>query len=123
MKKKSFVLPFAGGEIWFEHLDGMYRHTDLVFAKLRTDSQSFLLPSKPSQIGFVLDETVVPEALANEIADLLCDGRKKWMRVCFIGTNRRIEKLLRRARKGKCNFAFAFINDFEAAKEWLIYEK
>ena len=22
-KKKSFVLPFNGGEIWFEHLDGM----------------------------------------------------------------------------------------------------
>ena len=28
VKKKSFVLPFRGGEIWFEHLDGMYQYTD-----------------------------------------------------------------------------------------------
>lgn len=25
VRKKSFLLPFAGGEIWFEHLDGIYR--------------------------------------------------------------------------------------------------
>lgn len=24
-KKKSFSLPFAGGEIWFEHIDGLYQ--------------------------------------------------------------------------------------------------
>lgn len=24
VKKKSFILPFAGREIWFEHLDGIY---------------------------------------------------------------------------------------------------
>ena len=34
VKKKSFVLPYGGGEIWFEHLDGMYQFTDLVLAKL-----------------------------------------------------------------------------------------
>ena len=58
-KKKSFVLPFRGGEIWFEHLDGMYQYTNLVLEKLKNDSHIFLLPSKPSQIGFVLDETLV----------------------------------------------------------------
>ena len=24
VRKKSFIFPFAGGEIWFEHLDGIY---------------------------------------------------------------------------------------------------
>lgn len=28
VRKKSFVLPFKGGEIWFEHLDGMYQYTE-----------------------------------------------------------------------------------------------
>ncbi|HBF15977.1 MAG TPA: hypothetical protein DDW30_09940 [Clostridiales bacterium] len=29
VKKKSFILPYAGGEIWFEHLDGIYQYTEL----------------------------------------------------------------------------------------------
>ena len=86
VKKKSFVLPFNGGEIWFEHLDGMYQYTDLVINKLKNDSHIFLLPSKPSHIGFVLDETLVTKDLVEEIVNLLCYGRKRFMRVCFIGT-------------------------------------
>lgn len=75
VKKKSFVLPFSGGEIWFEHLDGMYQYTDLVLEKLKEDSRIFLLPSKPSQIGFVLDETLVTKGLVDEIVKLLCDDK------------------------------------------------
>ena len=63
VKKKSFVLPFRGGEIWFEHLDGMYQYTDLVLEKLKRDRMVFLLPSKPSQIAFVLDETVITKEM------------------------------------------------------------
>ena len=29
LSKKSFSMFFGGGEIWFEHLDGIYEHTDL----------------------------------------------------------------------------------------------
>ena len=122
VKKKSFVLPFRGGEIWFEHLDGIYQYTDLVLEKLKNDSHIFLLPSKPSQIGFVLDETVVTKAIADKIATLLCDGQKRFLRVCFIGTDRKIQQMLRNALKGKSSFAFSFINDFEIAKEWLVSE-
>lgn len=25
VKKKSFILPYAGGKIWFEHLDEIYQ--------------------------------------------------------------------------------------------------
>lgn len=35
VKKKSFILPYAGGEIWFEHLDGIYQYTEFALEKLR----------------------------------------------------------------------------------------
>lgn len=123
VKKKSFSLPYAGGEIWFEHLDGIYQYTELAIAKLENDSRVFLSLSKPSQIGFVLDETVVTAELAEKIAGLLCGGKKKFTRVCFIGTDRRIERLLRNELSGRSDFAFAFINDFDAAKDWLVSEE
>ena len=83
VKKKSFVLPFRGGEIWFEHLDGMYQYTDLVLEKLKRDRMVFLLPSKPSQIAFVLDETVVTKDIVEKIATLLCDEQKKYASVLY----------------------------------------
>lgn len=122
VRKKSFVLPFAGGEIWFEHLDGMYQFTELVIQKLQNDSKTFLLPSKPSHIGFVLDETLITNDLVNKIVNLLCSEQKKYMRVCFIGTDRKIRKMFNNALYSKSNFTYAFINDFEKAKEWLILE-
>ena len=122
VKKKSFVLPFRGGEIWFEHLDGMYQYTDLVLEKLKRDRMVFLLPSKPSQIAFVLDETVVTKDIVGKIVTILCDERKVFLRVCFIGTDRKIQQMFRNALKGKADFAFSFINDTEQAKEWLISE-
>lgn len=122
VKKKSFVLLFSGGEIWFEHLDGMYQFTDLVLEKLKNDSHIFLLPSKPSQIGFVVDETLVTKDIAEKIVNLLCNERKRFTRVCFIGTDRKIQQMFRSALKDKSSFAFSFINDFEKAKEWLVSE-
>ena len=125
----------------------------------------FLLPSKPLQIAFVLDETVVTKdkelltisflsdilsldivsmygfptnfclwpvivdsmsfvfnnskffPIVEKIVTLLFDERKKFMRVCFIGTDRKIQQMFRNALKGKANFAFSFINDLEQAKE------
>lgn len=121
-KKKSFVLPFDGGEIWFEHLDGMYQYTDLVLAKLKNESQIFLLPSKPAHICFVLYETVVTETVVDEISSLLFNGRKRFMRVCFIDTDWKIEKMFRTTLCNRSSFVFAFINDFEKVKEWLISE-
>lgn len=122
VKKKSFSLPFNGGEIWFEHLDGMYQYTDLVLEKLKNDSKTFLLPSKPSHIGFVLDETLITQALAEEILNYLLNTEKNFMRVCFIGTNSKSEKLFRKLLCKKSCFVFSFINDFEKAKEWLVLE-
>lgn len=121
-KKPSFVLPFGGGEIWFEHLDGMGPHTELVLDKLQRESRSFLLPSRPAQIGFVLTETCVTQALADEIAALLCGGQKPFRRVCFIGTDRKTRRMLRDVLQNRARFALAFIDDFERAKAWLVSE-
>ena len=120
VQKKSFALPFHGGEIWFEHLDGIYQYTDLVLDKLRRDSGTFLLPSSPACVGVVLDETLVTGALVGELADLLCGGRKTFLRVCFIGADRKTARQLRSALRGRSRFGFAFIDDVEKAKDWLI---
>lgn len=40
-RKKSFVLHFGGGEIWFEHMDGIYQYTELAIEKLCADSDFF----------------------------------------------------------------------------------
>lgn len=121
-KKPSFVLPFGGGEIWFEHLDNMGPHSELVLDKLQKDSRSFLLPSRPAQIGFVLSETRVTQALIDEIAALLCGGQKPFRRVCFIGTDRKTRRMLCDALQNRSRFAFSFTDDFEQAKAWLVSE-
>ena len=80
-------MPFRGGEIWFEHLDGMYQFTDLVLAKLARDEKSFLRPSGPADIGFVLNETTVTSEVIGRIADALCRGGKRFRRASFVGAS------------------------------------
>lgn len=96
VKKASFVLPFRGGEIWFEHLDGMYQFTDLVLEKLERDGKTFLLPSKPSCIGFVMNETAVMPEITERIADVLVRSEKRFLRVGFIGAQPKTKKSLTR---------------------------
>lgn len=119
-RKKSFALPYRNGEIWFEHLDGMYQFSELALEKLISDSRVFLLPSKPARIGFVLSETEITDALVSRMAWLLCQTQKRFDRVCFIGADKQTKKRLQCALAGKQPFFMAFIDDFECAKEWLI---
>lgn len=122
VKKASFVLPFRGGEIWFEHLDGMYQFTDLVLEKLERDGKTFLLPSKPSCIGFVMNETRITPEITERIADVLVRSEKRFLRVGFIGAQPKTKKSLTRLLKNTAPFAFAFFDDLEEAKEWLVSE-
>lgn len=85
VRKKSFILPFAGREIWFEHLDGIYQYTELAIEKLRTDTETFRCPSSPGYITFVLDETIISEELISEITDALIKPGKQFMHVAFVG--------------------------------------
>ena len=120
-KKKSFALPFGGGEIWFEHLDGMYGFPELVLEKLTGDIPLFQRPSAPSNIGFVLNETDITEGIIKLIVGSLLETKKRFMRVAFIGTDRRTAKTLKKLLYGN-GFGLCFFADFEKAKEWLVSE-
>jgi len=122
VKKKSFILPFAGGEIWFEHLDGIYQYTELAIEKLRADTAAFRRPSSTGYIAFVLDETIITEELISEIAYSLVKPGKRFMRAAFVGADGYSNKKLKRLLYGH-GFAVKFFDGIEPAKEWLLDEQ
>lgn len=119
VRKKSFVLPFAGGEIWFEHLDGIDQQTELAAGKLRADAAIFRRPSAPGHIAFVLDKTRITDELISEIADALISPGKRFMRAAFVGADGLSRKKLKRRLDGH-GFDIAFFDGIEPAKEWLL---
>lgn len=122
--KKSFALPFAGGEIWFEHLDGIYGYTSLVLEKLAGDIPQFVRPSAPANICVMLDETDITDDLIGALVEALTMHGKRFMRAAFVGVdkrNRRAKKEFSKRLYGR-GFAIAFFSDTEKAKEWLISE-
>ena len=119
VKKASFSMPFKNAEIWFEHLDGMYQYTELSLSKLERDSAEFLRPSVTSLIAFVLDETLHSDALSARIAELVTSPSKRFSRAAFVGTDARTRSFLK-ARLKTAGFPFAFFNDLEQAKQWLV---
>ena len=122
VRKKPFILPFAGGEIWFEYLDGIYQYAELAIQKLRADTAVFRRPSALGYITFVLDETRITEELISEIADALIPPGKRFMRVAFVGADRLSCKRLKKILCGH-GFAIRFFDGIEPAKEWLLDER
>lgn len=121
VNKKSFSMFFGGGEIWFEHLDGLYGNTELALEKLEKDYQEFKRPSLPSLMAINLDETDVDDRLIHAVVEKLLRGEKRFTRVVFVGVNRVVKRNIKHLLR-EASFAFHFINDFEKAKEWLICE-
>lgn len=122
VKKKSFLLPYAGGEIWFEHLDGIYQCTALAIRKLRADAALFRRPSSTGYITFVLDETVITDDLISEIANALTKPGKRFMRAAFVGADALSRKKLKKQLWGH-GFAVKFFDGIEPAKVWLLDEQ
>ncbi|MGM9681873.1 MAG: hypothetical protein ACI3XR_10270 [Eubacteriales bacterium] len=120
-RKKSFLLPFAGGEIWFEHLDGIYQYSELAIEKLRMDSPAFHRPSSSAHIAFVLDETVITDELIRQIADELLHTTKHFMRIAMIGADKNAQRKLKKVLSG-AGFALKFFDGIDPAKEWLVSE-
>jgi hypothetical protein len=121
--KKSFAMYFCGGEIWFEHLDGMYSFTDEVMHKFIYDTQNVTKPSAPSLIAVNLDETDVNEKIVDLITDTYIKNTRYIHKVVFVGLNRYSRKLMEKAfqkREDEYQFTVNYINDFEKAKEWLV---
>ena len=122
IRKKSFILPFAGGEIWFEHLDGIYQYTEFAIQKLHVDTSIFRRPSSPGYITFVLDETIVTQELISEITESLIKPGKNFMRAAFVGADKITCKKLKKLLRGH-GFAIKFFDGIEPPKEWLMDER
>ena len=120
VKKKSFLLPYKGGEIWFEHLDGMFQYTELVREKLKKDSEQFLQPSKTSFFAVVLFETTITDEIVEDFIRYICNSGKEFRRVCFIGATGRTRRKIMYELDLDVPFQYCFLNDTEKAKEWLL---
>ncbi len=122
-RKKSFAMYFGGGEIWFEHLDGMYSFTDEVMQKFIEDTANITKPSAPSLIAVNLEETVVDKKIIALITDTYIKNTRYIYKVVFVGLDNCSQKLMKKAfkrREREYQFAVNYINDFEKAKEWLV---
>lgn len=118
-QKKSFALPYNGGEIWFEHLDGIYGFEELVLEKLSRDAEIFSRPSSPAFACFAFDETDITDKIVNAVKHAVCDSGKRFLKVAFVGLDRKSVRKFRKALSEN-GFLTGFLKGLEDAKEWLL---
>lgn len=118
-KKKSFLLYYNGGEIWFEHLEGMYGREDLVLEKLAADLPSFRKPSAPSFVCFVFFETVMTDPIFLAVQRAVLNSGKRFTRIAFCGLNGKYKRKFQKALTDQ-GFGIAFFDGPEDAKTWLL---
>ena len=118
-KKKSFALPYNGGEIWFEHLDGLYVFEELVLEKLSRDSRVFSRPSSPTFACFVFDETDVTDEIINAVKRAIVESAKRFLKIAFVGLDRWSVRKVKKELSGN-GFEMNFLGGLEDAKEWLL---
>ncbi len=119
--RNSFILPFSGCEIWCEELDCLNIYTDVVIDKFLKDMVTIRKPSTPSLIAIHLNETLVEASLANIIVSELKKSENSIQKVVLVGLDRTSQKLMKSLMETVgVSFAYAFINDYEKAKEWLV---
>ena len=117
--KKSFALPYNNGEIWFEHLDGIYDKEDLVLKKLSSDRSQFTRPSSTAYICFVLDETTVTASIRLAVIDSILKSSKRFMKVAFTGLDKPNKRMFLK-ELSKRGFALGFFAGLEDAKMWFL---
>ena len=101
-RKKSFLLYYNGGEIWFEHLEGMYGNEDLVLKKLNFDIPLFIKPSSTSFICFVFYDTVVTDNIILAVKKTVLESNKYFTRIAFCGLDRKDQKKFKRVLINHC---------------------
>ena len=117
LNKKSFSLPYNGGDIWCEHLDSLYDKRDLLLEKFKNDLIMIAKPSTSSFIAINLDETDVDKDLIYEIYHAFSSLNKSIRKVVFVGLEPEMKRYVKRLR---ANFVVTCLDDFEKAKEWLL---
>ena len=115
LQKKSFSLPYHGGEIWCEHLDGMT--AELAVSKLEGDLAQLTRPSTSTRIALNVQETPIEPSLIDAISSAFF--LKRPTRVAFVGVDAKNRRRFQRELEGAA-FPMAFFDDFEEAKQWLI---
>ena len=118
-QKKSFLLPYNGGEIWFEHLDGIYGYEKLVLCKLDSDIKSFTRPSSSAYICFVFNETTVTDDIIDAVKRSILECGKRFIKIAFVGLDKKSKRRLKSELKGK-GFGVNFLEGLEDAKQWLL---
>ena len=118
-KKKSFAIPYNGGEIRIENLDGMYGYEELVLCKLDGDIKSFTRPSSSSYICFVFYETIVTEHIIDAVKRSVLECGKRFVKIAFVGLDKKSKRRLKNELKGK-GFVVNFLEGLEDAKQWLL---
>lgn len=117
LNKKSFSLPYNGGDIWCEHLDSLCDKRELLLEKFKNDLVMIAKPSTSSFIAVNLDETDVDKELLDEIYQAFSSLNKSIRKVVFVGLEPEMKRYVRRLR---ANFVVTCLDDFEKAKEWLL---
>ena len=123
--RESMSLFFGGGEIWFEQLDALSIHKDVILDKFLKDMETIKRPSSPAFIGINLDESIVDKEIADTIISNLAQANPFVRKVAFVGLDSKGVKLIKQAIDNNhtpIGFVFTFINDYERAKEWLVYK-
>ena len=118
--RPSMKLSYAGSDLWFEELDALSIHTDVLREKFIKDMDTIRRPSAPGLVAFNLNETLVDSQIADLFAEGLADARHL-RRVVFIGLNGRGKRLVREAlSRTEPTYTTAFIDDCEKAKGFLV---
>lgn len=123
--RESFAMYYSGGEIWFEQLDALSVHKEVVKEKFLKDLDVLRRPSSPAFLAVNLNETLVDEEIAELLVNGLWNIDRRILKVVFVGLDKAGKKLLQRQLRGRSEdrFVYSFINDYEKAKEWLVQER
>ncbi len=120
--RESFAMAYKGGEIWFEQLDALYGHKELVMEKFHKDLEVLKRPSSTGLVAVNINQTVIEKDMAEDMLDRLIE-LNKLRKVVFVGTDKKIKHLIKsrlKEQRAKATFACSFIDDYEKAKTWLV---
>lgn len=109
LNKKSFQMPYNGGEIWFEHLDGINDEAQLK-QKFEQDLIQIIKPSTSSFIAINLDETIVNQEMMAFILEKLYSLDKLLRKVVFVGLNTKMKRYIKQQKN--VNISMNCMDDF-----------